>query len=350
MSRARPLLVGAAGAVFGVVLAMLSGVIDVASTSRQSAFGDWFFGLAVRQSITLRSVGVEVPPLHDTVPLRSSAVHYDLVCAACHGAPGKPPEAFAAELVPRPPSLVAQMERWRPPARIFWTVKHGIRHTAMPAWPTQLRDDEIWAMVAFLLALPGMSPARYAELAGTAEGAVCGRCHRQGGEVGGSAPRLDIQSPGYLAAALRAFRDGSRASGTMMSVARTLTDDEIASLAAGYGTAAAVGPPSEVPGGSIALHGIPDRKVPACESCHGRDARADFPRLAGQERDFILNQLHLFKALGASRGGRHARIMADVATGLTEAEMAALADWYSRRSGPTSASGGVIRSRDGDAP
>ena len=38
------------------------------------------------------------------------------------------------------------MAQWHPEARIFATVKQGIRRTAMPAWPTQMRDDEVWDM------------------------------------------------------------------------------------------------------------------------------------------------------------------------------------------------------------
>ena len=39
------------------------------------------------------------------------------------------------------------------------------RTPGMPAWVTQDRDDEVWAQVAFLRALPDLTPERYAELA-----------------------------------------------------------------------------------------------------------------------------------------------------------------------------------------
>ena len=42
--------------------------------------------------------------------------------------------------------------------------------TGMPHWPGGARDDEIWAVVAFIRQLPGMSAEQYADLAGVDEG------------------------------------------------------------------------------------------------------------------------------------------------------------------------------------
>ena len=56
-------------------------------------------------------------------------------------------------MLPVPPDLSATVDEWTD-AQLFRIVKHGIRFTGMPAWPTQTRDDEVWMMVAFLRALP----------------------------------------------------------------------------------------------------------------------------------------------------------------------------------------------------
>ena len=47
------------------------------------------------------------------------------------------------------------------PAELFWIVKHGIKMTGMPAWGDH-SDDELWATVAFVEKLPGMSEQDYA--------------------------------------------------------------------------------------------------------------------------------------------------------------------------------------------
>src|SRR5690606_13090763 len=185
---------------------------------------------AARQSVTLRSLGTEAPALDDPERIQRGAGHYELVCATCHGSPAREPEEFAQHLTPRPPPLLDQMQRWRPLARTFWTVKHGIKRTAMPAWPTQLRDDEVWDLVAFIEAMPKLTAGQYRQLAGDRRGDICANCHGDDGRGRGAVPRLDIQSPAYLAAALRAFRDGTRASGMMLSAASGLTDARIDEL------------------------------------------------------------------------------------------------------------------------
>jgi hypothetical protein len=42
-------------------------------------------------------------------------------------------------------------------------VKHGIKMTGMPGWSDHT-DDELWATVAFLEKLPGMSEEQYGKL------------------------------------------------------------------------------------------------------------------------------------------------------------------------------------------
>lgn len=300
----------AAGALFLLAIP-LAGLIDHAVPSGGSGPTDWYTQLAARQSIALRSAMTAVPNLDDPKMVLRGAGHFQLVCAACHGSPEAPSAQIAQDLSPAPPQLTS----WRPDARLFQTVKYGIRHTAMPAWPTEMRDDEVWDMVAFLRLLPTMEAETYARLAhGGAEPGSCAACHGPDGQGrGGAFPRLDIQNPQYVADALVAFRDGSRPSGTMMSVSRQFTEGDIAELAKLYGRSMPL-PPS---GGNdlgkvIASEGIVSRDIPACDRCHGPGARADFPRLAGQSADYLRRQLELFQKHGAERGGRYADIMAKV--------------------------------------
>lgn len=334
MRKYRPYLVGAIGGVLAAAILPLTGLFDFDASNGQWGITDWFFGVSARQSVTLRSVGIEVPDLDDPAGIRRAAGHYEMVCAACHGSPAGPPQQLADDLAPAPPRLMEQMRNWRPDARVFWTVKHGIARSGMPAWPTQMRDDEVWDMVAFLSVMADMPPAEYAELVGLArEG--CASCHGKTGQ-GGSAPRLDIQSPDYITAALQAFRHGTRASGTMIAAASGLSDEEIAELSAYFGKlVTAESPAGGGPGAGIAAHGIPARDIAACDSCH-TTGRPEFPRLMGQYRDYLVTQLELFNEHGAARGGHHAAIMAQAirklpqveAGPLTADEIKALAQHY----------------------
>jgi cytochrome c553 len=287
---------------------------------------DWYFNMAAQQAITLRSLGTTVPLLDEPGMVQRGAGHYELVCADCHGSPAADQQQFAENLSPQPPLLVDRMAQWHPEARIFATVKQGIRRTAMPAWPTQMRDDEVWDMVAFLQTLPDLDAATYGAMVAD----DCTACHGENGAGGvPGTPRLDIQTPAYLEAALKAFRDGTRESGTMMAVARTLTNAEIEELAQLYGRQVPVAAAQTASIASeIVRVGIAEHDVPSCNSCHGAERREGYPVLDGQDADYLLRQLELFKLLGSDRGGPNAHIMAEVVRGLEQDHVKALAEWY----------------------
>jgi cytochrome c553 len=333
--RAKPLLIGALCGMLFLVGLPLTGVLDSSARPGSNAVTDWYRQTAARQSIALRSLTTPVPELDDPAMVARGAGHYELVCATCHGSPEGPADRIAQDMSPPPPAL----DRWRPDARLFHTVKYGIRHTAMPGWPTDLRDDEVWDMVAFLRRLPSMDAQTYARLAhGEEEPGSCASCHGAEGQGrDGAFPRLDIQSADYLADALTAFRDGSRHSGTMMAAARRLTDAEIAQLAQTYGRSMPATPGDGSPlGRRIATQGIIERDIPACESCHGDTRRPGFPALGGQPASYLKRQLELFQHHGAERGGRYAEVMAEAVEDhleegphrLEPEQIEAVADYY----------------------
>lgn len=306
-----PILATAAAGALMMLALPVTGLLDHGARPGSNSMIDWYSLTAARQSIALRSLFITVPDLDDPVMVQRGAGHFELVCASCHGSPAKPAARFAQDMSPQPPRLTS----WRPDARLFQTVKYGIRHTAMPAWPTHLREDEIWDMVAFLKRVRAMSATEYAELAfGTAEPGSCAACHGENGEGRNNAfPRLDIQSSQYIADALRAFRNGSRHSGTMMAAARQLSDADIAALAQQFGQGRQFPTGGHNPlGARIARDGFVTRDIPACDHCHSATARPEFPRLAGQTADYLRLQLELFQKHGAERGGRYAEIMAKV--------------------------------------
>lgn len=411
MRHLRAYVIGGVIGALSLAILPLTGLLDHRATSASPLSG-WYLWLAHRQSVTLRSATLIPPDLSDETRAARAAGHYQLVCAACHGAPGVRPLLFTEALSPQPP-LLASADRWRPAARVFQTVKYGLHASAMPGWPTDKRDDEIWDMVAFLQELPQLDAPGYQAMAGTAR---CQDCHGEAGEGRDGIPRLDIQTPEYLAAALRDYQAGVRASGTMMAVARRLNETDIKRFAEEFGGSA--GPisamtgteqplssePSQArespqpeapaaaasttPGASdslpprpapvdenalpaqpqptvpiapltaegtsepaangdvdaalidaerLALSGWRERDIPACLSCHGADARADYPRLQGQNRYYLQQQLELFAELGLDRGGSRAHVMAPIASALTPEMIEALADYFSQNPVPDAA-------------
>lgn len=68
-----------------------------------------------------------------------------------------------------------------------------------------------------------------------------------------------------------------------------------------------------------------------CQACHGLDGNSDnpmYPRLAGQHANYLAHSLTQYKS-----GERSNAIMAPMAAGLSEADIAAVAAWYATRDG-----------------
>jgi mono/diheme cytochrome c family protein len=115
------------------------------------------------RSIKAHAAGIEAPPgLDDRAIILIGVEHFAAHCAVCHGAPGVPKGDIAKGLNPQPPDLVHASTNYTAP-ELFWILKHGIKMTGMPAW-TDHSDAELWATVAFLQKLPGMSEQDYAKL------------------------------------------------------------------------------------------------------------------------------------------------------------------------------------------
>jgi cytochrome c553 len=267
------------------------------------------------------------------------AGHFHSGCAYCHGAPGVPVSPIARAMLPPPPDLVTQMRPWRD-RELFWIVKNGIKYTGMPAWADQQRDDEVWALVAFLRRLPRLDERSYGalalgdaaippqsgrDLASTASSSPggCARCHGNDRQAPRSAlvPILNGQTAEFLTQALDEYARGKRASGIMRPLAAELSHEEIGQVATYYAALQMPVRPSDARpaaasierGRALAEHGDAATKVPACMACHGADALNTYPRLAGQHAPYMANRLRLWKA-GLAPGSDGERIMTPIAS------------------------------------
>ncbi|PLU74439.1 cytochrome C, partial [Sinorhizobium medicae] len=151
------------GAVF-----VLSGVYNVAASKDHLRITTWILTLIRERSIATRSFKIEVPALDDESKIRLGASHYEGGCVPCHNRPGEEINPIVSGMLPPPPNLL-EIGKHRPPEKIFWIVKHGLKYTGMPAWTNVLRDDEVWALTAFLASLPATA-GNYGELAGLSRG------------------------------------------------------------------------------------------------------------------------------------------------------------------------------------
>jgi cytochrome c553 len=170
---------------------------------------------------------------------------------------------------------------------------------------------------------------------------TCASCHGPRGEsVSPAFPRLAAQRAEYLDTQLKAFRDRTRADpmaqAYMWGMASQLDNDTIRGLAAYYSRQKPVhgkAPDAKIAqtGKAIFEGGIPEAKVQACVTCHGKNAEgtSGFPRLAGQHAEYIVKQLVLFKALLREEGS--APIMHGVSRGMSFEQMEAVAGYLASR-------------------
>jgi mono/diheme cytochrome c family protein len=157
------LLVAALTLVLGAGAVIYVGLYDVAATTPHWPATAWLLEAARTRSIKAQAAGIAVPPrLDDPAKVIIGVEHYAVHCAICHGAPGVPKGDIAQGLYPPPPDLANTAPLYTP-AELFWTLKHGIKMTGMPAWSDHT-DDELWATVGFLEKLPSMSEQDYAKL------------------------------------------------------------------------------------------------------------------------------------------------------------------------------------------
>lgn len=348
----------------GGFLVALSGIIPIKASSGHWAVTQWFLELSMHRSFSTHSLGVEVPPLNDPALVLRGAGAYETTCRPCHGSPDLPHPRVAQHMLPKPPYLPPKIAEWEP-EELFSLVKHGVKLTGMPAWPAQQRDDEVWAMVAFLLRFQDLDAEGYRRLvygrippaaeaapiegllgpqnAPRAVAASCGRCHGvDGGGRGAAFPRLAGQRPAYLYASLQAYARGERHSGIMEPVAAGLSPGEMRELARYYGALPVLPPPgpqaapAAVERGRRIAHGRdPGRRIPSCADCHGPGAvrrNPVYPSLAGQYAGYLVQQLGLFQK--EHRGGTpFAHLMHPVASRLSPEQMRDVAAYYESLAG-----------------
>ncbi|MBZ5715681.1 c-type cytochrome [Nannocystis pusilla] len=335
----------------GGFLVVAAGLVPIAASSGHWRITAWFLHFAMRRAVATRTLGDELPPRDEPWLVLKGAGHYEGACRPCHGRPEEPLPPVPHAMTPHPPRLGPELATKWEPEELFYVVKHGIKFTGMPGWPSQQRDDEVLAMVAFLLELPDLDAEGYRRLVhGDAAPAFvadplpelarrhCARCHGLDGcgRESPAFPRLAGQSREYLGAALHAFADGRRHSGIMRPIAAGLSGDQRDELAGYYSDQRGCPPSDErsaaaiARGGQIAERGVPAQRVPACVDCHGpgRPRRnAAMPDLAGQYADYLVLQLELFKA--RQRGGSaYAHLMTPVASPLDAEQIRDLAAYY----------------------
>lgn len=175
--------------------------------------------------------------------------------------------------------------------------------------------------------------------AGETKIAMCIGCHGIPGYKASfpevyQVPMISGQNAKFITSALSAYKKGERKHPSMRGIAETLSDQDIADVAAYYeahgkveGAAASAAAPA------------PSAKVAelltkgGCVACHGADFNKpidpSYPKVAGQHADYLFVALKSYKTEGHATWGRANGIMGGVAKQFSNAELKELAKYVS---------------------
>lgn len=174
-------------------------------------------------------------------------------------------------------------------------------------------------------------------VAGQEKAELCQGCH---GEDGNSAetniPKLSGQYAKYIAKQLRNYQAGKRTHAIMSAMAATIDDTDLMDISAYFASQKKMrgnGPGTNALGENLYVNGDMSRVVIACINCHGvggkgkTSSNAVFPVIGGQHANYLVKELNNFRS--GNRSNSQGDIMNKITKSLTDAEIAALAQYIS---------------------
>ena len=253
-----------------------------------------------------------VVPKPDALQAGKSAA---AVCTGCHGESG-------ITKTPGMPNLVGLDPKYFVAA--INDYKNGQRKNELMKSMAVAISDANAKNMALYFALqkpaPAKTPAPGDAATGKAAADACAGCHGEQGVSGTpTTPSLAGQDAEYTAAALRAYKDGTRNNETMKGLATPLDDAAIKNLAAYYATQQPQAPKVRKP---LTTQEWTER----CERCHGLNGNSTSPRLpalAGQRTDYLIKVLLAYRT-----GARKSSEMAAMSGDLTENDIDNLAAYF----------------------
>jgi len=196
-----------------------------------------------------------------------------------------------------------------------------------------MMSKQLWNGVIGIVMLAGASASMAAgdAAAGKVKFFTCKGCHSISGYTNAypnyHVPKIGGQFEPYVISALKAYKDGAREHGSMEGNAGTLSDQDMADIAAfvaGFETKEQEGP---VTGDTKAGKQLAGK----CASCHGEDGNPpapNFPRLAGQYESYLVKAIEDYQ-----KGKRNNPIMQSMVQGLSEADIRNISAYYASQAG-----------------
>ena len=142
-------------------------------------------------------------------------------------------------------------------------------------------------------------------------------------------PMISGQSDKYIVSALTAYKKGDRKHPSMRGIAGSLSEQDMADLAAFYASHADKTAPETPRTASTSAAALIEKG--ACASCHGanfsKPIDPSYPKLGGQHADYLFVALKAYTVEGNNVVGRSNGIMAGIAKQYSTAEMREIAKY-----------------------
>jgi cytochrome c553 len=213
-----------------------------------------------------------------------------------------------------------------------------------------MRNKVMWAVAVMLVMGFGSAQADLGTFsmkgdakAGADKSGLCQGCHGgNGNSEDGTFPRLAGQYASYIAKQVSDFKSGLRTNNeTMAGMAATVESVQDALDIGAYFSSQKMASKPITPvdknlaskGEKIFFNGIPEKNVYGCVNCHGERGKGKapnisvFPVIGGQHRDYLIKELTDLRA--GTRGNDPAGMMGNIAKGLSDDEIKALANYLS---------------------
>jgi cytochrome c553 len=146
-------------------------------------------------------------------------------------------------------------------------------------------------------------------------------------------PKISGQGAKYIVSALNAYKKGERKHPSMRGIAESLSDQDMADLAAYYSVhgvvegATLAAKPSKDPSPQVAAL----LQKGACISCHGENfakpISPDYPKIAGQHSDYLFVSLKAYKTENNPQIGRSNGVMAGMVKQFSNNELKEIAKY-----------------------
>lgn len=167
--------------------------------------------------------------------------------------------------------------------------------------------------------------------AGEKKNAMCIGCHGIEGYQASfpeihKVPKIAGQGSKYIVTALNAYKKGERKHASMRGIAETLTEQDMADLAAFYSTLGVTEGAAPLPAAPAATGKAAELVAKGnCASCHGPSLSApidpSYPKIAGQYSDYLYVALKAYKTEGNPQIGRGNAVMGGIAKQFSLAEL-----------------------------